>query len=88
MVKSKNRNSRRGDIPVKEVSQFGLNDHEARRRIAEKAYELYERRGFCHGCDLDDWLEAERLVLAEIDAQAAKGGDRIEVIAKNSALVP
>ena len=85
MVKGKNRNSRRRGIPVKEVSQFSPNDHEARRRIAEKAYELYERRGFCHGCDLDDWLEAERLVLAEMDAQAAKGGDRIEVIAKNSA---
>lgn len=85
MARERNRGTARREIPVKEVSHFGHNDQQVRHRIAQKAYELYERRGFCHGCDLDDWLEAERLVLAEIDAQAAKGGDRIEVIAKNSA---
>jgi hypothetical protein len=41
-----------------------------RQRIAEKAHELYECRGCCHGRDLDDWLEAERLVLSEIASQA------------------
>lgn len=87
MVKGKNKNRRRRGFPVREVSQFSLNDNEARRRIAEKAYELYERRGFCHGCDLDDWLEAERLLLAEIDAQTAKGGDKIELTAKGQACV-
>ena len=85
MARERNRGTARREIPVKEVSHFSHSDQQVRHRIAQKAYELYERRGFCHGCDLDDWLEAERLVLAEIDAQAAKGGDRIEVIAKNSA---
>jgi len=28
--------------------------------IARRAYELYEARGCAHGCDLDDWLQAER----------------------------
>lgn len=32
--------------------------------IAKVAYELYLRRGCAHGHDLDDWLEAERIVLA------------------------
>lgn len=32
--------------------------------IAKVAYELYLRRGCTHGHDLDDWLEAERIVLA------------------------
>lgn len=27
------------------------------------AYEIYERRGGMPGSDLDDWLEAERLVM-------------------------
>jgi hypothetical protein len=27
------------------------------------AYELHEKRGRVHGYDLDDWLEAERIVL-------------------------
>lgn len=31
-----------------------------RERIAERAYDLYRRRGGEHGRDLDDWLEAER----------------------------
>jgi hypothetical protein len=27
------------------------------------AYKLHEKRGRVHGYDLDDWLEAERIVL-------------------------
>jgi len=30
-----------------------------RRRIAERAYRLAERRGFAPGQELDDWLAAE-----------------------------
>ncbi len=37
-----------------------MNLHE---EIAKVAYELYLRRGCVHGHDLDDWLEAERIVL-------------------------
>lgn len=36
-----------------------------RERVGQKAYELYEKRGSSHGLDIQDWLEAERLVLAE-----------------------
>ena len=32
--------------------------------IARKAFELYEQRGKADGFDLDDWLQAEREVLA------------------------
>ena len=31
-------------------------------KISRVAYELFERRGFEHGHDLEDWLEAERIV--------------------------
>ena len=34
-------------------------------RIAERAYELYQRRGGHHGQDLDDWFRAEQEVMAE-----------------------
>lgn len=37
-------------------------------RIAEKAYELFEGRNRAHGHELEDWLEAERMVLAELGA--------------------
>ena len=36
-------------------------------RIARRAHELYEARGGQDGRDLDDWLQAEREVDAEID---------------------
>jgi hypothetical protein len=34
-------------------------------RIAERAYELYHRRGGHHGQDLNDWFAAEREVLTQ-----------------------
>ena len=30
--------------------------------ISEQAYSLFEERGGYHGCDVDDWVEAERIV--------------------------
>ena len=35
-------------------------------RIARKAYELYDQRGRQEGRALDDWLEAEVIVMEEI----------------------
>jgi hypothetical protein len=35
-------------------------------KVAKKAYELYAGRGGEHGHDVDDWLEAERLVVEEL----------------------
>ncbi len=32
--------------------------------IAEKAYELYLKRGGAHGNDLDDWLAAEKMIIS------------------------
>ena len=32
--------------------------------IATRAYALYEERGYRHGCDLQDWLDAEREILS------------------------
>jgi hypothetical protein len=30
--------------------------------VANVAYELYQKRGGAHGFDVDDWLEAEKIV--------------------------
>jgi len=51
------------------TAESTMGDEVLRQRIAEKAYELYEKRGQSHGHDLNDWLEAERLVLGEIKSQ-------------------
>jgi Protein of unknown function (DUF2934) len=29
-------------------------------QIRQRAFEIYIERGGIHGCDLDDWLQAER----------------------------
>ena len=33
--------------------------------IEKKAYEIYEKRGMEHGKDLDDWLEAELIIMGK-----------------------
>jgi hypothetical protein len=38
-------------------------------RIRQKAHQLAEERGFEPGAELDDWLQAEQLVDAEIAAE-------------------
>lgn len=35
-------------------------------RIAQKAYELWEQRGCRTGHDLEDWFDAEAIVMDEI----------------------
>ena len=49
---------------------------ELRRRTAEKAYSLYLARDRAPGHDLEDWLEAERLVLAESAAAVRRAPSR------------
>jgi hypothetical protein len=35
-------------------------------RIAKVAYDLFEKRGRRHGCQEEDWLEAEKIVRKEL----------------------
>lgn len=35
-------------------------------KIAKRAYELYEKRGYSHGSDWSDWFEAERQIRREM----------------------
>lgn len=59
---------KRNDRSVDNVSGAGaadVRDLSRMNRIAERAHEIYERRGGAHGRTLDDWLQAER----EIDAE-------------------
>ena len=41
-------------------------------RIARRAHEIYERRGGSEEKALDDWLQAEREIDAEIDDERAR----------------
>jgi hypothetical protein len=44
-------------------------------RVAQRAYEKWLKRGCVHGHDLQDWVEAEREIMAEQSrsANAAAG---------------
>ena len=37
-----------------------------RERILKKAYDLWQERGYRDGQDLEDWLDAEAIVMEEI----------------------
>jgi len=37
-----------------------------RERISNKAFELWQERGYRDGHDLEDWLDAETIVMEEI----------------------
>ena len=40
-------------------------EEEFQTRIAKRAYELYEQRGWQHGYDREDWFQAEKEVLTQ-----------------------
>jgi len=44
---------------VKRERPRGESEEARRRRIAEAAYYISEKRGFPPGCELEDWLAAE-----------------------------
>jgi hypothetical protein len=49
-----------------------LDLQEVRIRVAQKAYELFERRGRVHGDDLKDWFEAERMILGRAESKESR----------------
>lgn len=48
--------------------KFMVWPEDRRERIAAKAYELWEQRGCRHGYDLEDWFDAEALVIQSLPA--------------------
>ncbi len=67
-----------------------MKDKKMQDEIARVAYELFEKRGGVHGCDFDDWVEAEKIVRARRAAgrsgkAAAEGAKRPTAAAKKAA---
>lgn len=46
-----------------------LDDRRLHELIASRAYELFEQHGCQEGHDCEDWLEAERQILAEVESK-------------------
>ena len=49
-------------VPKKPKEKAGQEIESLHEMIEKKAYEIHEKRGKQHGRDLDDWLEAERII--------------------------
>ena len=47
---------------TRRTRQEASETQDLQQRIAQKAYELYEQSGGIEGRDLENWLDAERLV--------------------------
>ena len=47
--------------------------------IETVAFVLFESKGCIHGCDLDDWLDAERIVLGRHAGQENEEPDEEEL---------
>ena len=43
-----------------DVAEESRNDGPSLAEIRERAFEIHVERGGIHGCDLDDWRQAER----------------------------
>jgi DUF2934 family protein len=56
----------KGTVPKKQRKKTDLDEKTFHEMIEKKAYEIHEKRGRQHGKDLDDWLEAEKIVKGEL----------------------
>lgn len=54
--------------------------------IAKAAYELFESRDYVHGYDLDDWLEAERIVLGQHAGQEMEEPEDVDILEEMAAV--
>jgi len=53
------------------VAEESRNNGPSLAEIRERAFEIHIERGGIHGCDLDDWLQAER----ELQGKRNKSND-------------
>jgi HSP20 family molecular chaperone IbpA len=60
------------DTKVSAADPFSDLREEINTRIARRAYELHEHRGFAYGHDGDDWLRAESEILFDVRVEVAK----------------
>ena len=50
----------RGSVVPPAVSEEGQKNGPSPAEIRKRAFEIHIERGGIHGCDLDDWMQAER----------------------------
>jgi len=66
VIRRNNTNKKNGKTFKAFTSRTTTNANDLTAKIQEKAYSLFEKRGYSHGDDWSDWLEAERQVKKEL----------------------
>lgn len=64
MVIRRNNTSKKDNKKLRTSTATSTNDLNA--KIQEKAYCLFEKRGYSHGSDWSDWFEAEKHVKRDL----------------------
>ena len=63
-MKSKNLKTNAHDVPTgilqSDLAEEGGKNRPTPAEIRQRAFEIHIERGGIHGCDLDDWMQAER----------------------------
>jgi Protein of unknown function (DUF2934) len=49
--------------------------------IRMRAYQLFEQRGYQHGSDLDDWLQAEAQIMGKRPGASTEEAERAQAAA-------
>jgi len=62
----------RPETRLASFEQRELTEEHTREMIENKAYELYQQRGYLPGDDLSDWFTAEKLVHEELARRGVK----------------
>jgi hypothetical protein len=62
-----------------------MSERDLNEAVAKVAYDLYKQRGMAHGSDLEDWLEAEKIVMERYVKSKEKEIDVMSDIAKKIA---
>jgi hypothetical protein len=50
----------RGSVVPPQITEEGQKNGPSSAEIRQRAFEIHIERGGIHGCDLDDWMQAER----------------------------
>jgi hypothetical protein len=70
------KDNRNGLTSVAPTTHYASSDPTLQRKIAERAFQLFQLRGGSHGSDVHDWLTAEREVRAARSSKRNPAGPR------------
>jgi len=78
-MKSQNLKTNAHDVPTG-ILQSDFAEEEGKNgptpaEIRQRAFEIHIERGGIHGCDLDDWMQAERELLEKY-TKSSNGGSK------------